>query len=54
MWKRQVGEQGTHWTTMEKWFDSWQGQEICLLQNVQTGSVYHSMGKGGKTVSVCI
>lgn len=30
MWKRQVGEQGTRWTTMEKWFDSWQGQEIYL------------------------
>ena len=30
MWKRQVGEQGTRWTTMEKWFHSWQGQEIYL------------------------
>jgi hypothetical protein len=37
---------------MEKWFDSWQGQEIYLMQNIQAGygtyTTYHLMGNGGK------
>jgi len=28
MWRRQVDEQDTRWTTMEKWFDSWQGRRF--------------------------
>jgi hypothetical protein len=51
-WRKQDGREATRWTTTIKWFDSWQGQEIYLLQNIQTGygtyTAYHSTSNGGK------
>lgn len=37
-------DQVTGWTAEELWFVSWQGQDIYLLQVVQTGSgVYQAL-----------